>query len=92
MPLTSEDAAAEIRRLMVLAYAVPLTAELLENALNAVKAHRLPLWDAQILAAAKLHQANIVLSEDFGHRQTIDGVTFVNPFAPDFVISEILSP
>jgi hypothetical protein len=31
-----------------------------------------------------------VLSEDFGHRQTIDAVTFLNPFAPDFAISEIV--
>lgn len=57
-----------------------------------LEAYRLPLWDAQIWAAAKLHRASTVLSEDFGHRQTIDGVTFLNPFAADFAISEILGP
>lgn len=90
VPLTADEAAAEIQRLRSLAYVVPLTEELLDKALDAVKAYRLPLWDAQILAAAKLHNATTVLSEDFGHRQALDRVTFLNPFASDFSLSDVL--
>lgn len=90
IPLTTEEAAAETRCLMTLASLAPVTRDLLEEALNAVEVHGLPLWDAQIFAAAKLHHARIVLSEDFQHRRTIESVTFLNPFAPDFLPSEIL--
>jgi len=91
IPLTTDEAAAEIRRLMALTYVAPLTEELLEKALDAASAYGLPFWDAEIFAAAKLHHATTVLSEDFQHRQTIDAVTFLNPFAPDFARSEILA-
>ena len=90
IPLTADEAAAEIRRLRALAYVALLTEELLEQALDAVTAYGLALWDAQIFAAAKPHYGTTVLSEDFAHRRTIEGVTFLNPFAPDFSISEIL--
>jgi predicted nucleic acid-binding protein len=90
MPLSTGEAAADIRRLIALTYVAPLTEELLEKALDAVGAYGLPLWDAEIYAAAKLHHAMTVLSEDFQHRRIIDSVTFLNPFAPDFVRSEIL--
>jgi predicted nucleic acid-binding protein len=41
-------------------------------------------WDAQIWASAKMNQILIVFSEDFGQRNTIEGVDFVNPFESDF--------
>lgn len=87
--MTTAEAVAEIRRLTALTSVIPLKQDLLENALQAVAAHGLPLWDAQIFAAAKLHQATAALSEDFQHRQTIDGITFLNPFAPDFSLFEV---
>jgi predicted nucleic acid-binding protein len=54
--------------------------------------HQIPLWDAQIVAAAIHSNATIVLSEDFQHRQKLEGITFLNPFAPDFQESEVLAP
>ena len=90
IPLTTDEATAETRRLMAIASVAPLTEEVLKEAIDAVTAHGLPLWDAQIFAAAKLHRASIVLSEDFQHRRVIGPVTFLNPFASDFSPSEIL--
>ena len=62
----------------------PTTPLVVLEAARGVRDHRLPYWDAQIWAAARLHQVPIVLSEDFAHGRTLDGVRFVNPFASTF--------
>jgi len=90
IPLTIDEAVAETRRLIELTSVVPLTAALIDEALEAVSRHGLPLWDAQILAAAAVHGASIVLSEDFQHRRKIGGVLFLNPFSDDFNPLEVL--
>jgi len=54
------------------------------EAARGVKEHRFSYWDAQIWAAAKLNQVPVIFSEDFASGSTVEGVTFVNPFAiPD---------
>jgi predicted nucleic acid-binding protein len=45
-----------------------------------VPRHGLSFWDALIWAAAKMHGAEIVYTEDFQHWRDIDGVRIVNPF------------
>ena len=47
-------------------------------------------WDAQIWATAKLAGLVAVLSEDFNSGATIEGVTFANPFAPEFDLRDWL--
>jgi predicted nucleic acid-binding protein len=39
-------------------------------------------WDALLVAAAVAAGAVKLYSEDFGDRESIDGLQFVNPFAP----------
>ena len=90
MPLSHDEATDEIKRLMVLTTVAPLTPELIENAVDLVKLHQLPLWDAQIVAAASSCGARAVLSEDFQHRRSLGGLIFLNPFAPDFDEKEVL--
>jgi predicted nucleic acid-binding protein len=50
------------------------------------------VWDAQIFAAAVLNGATFILTEDYQHRRTVEGVTYLNPFTDDFDINEILPP
>jgi predicted nucleic acid-binding protein len=90
--LTHAEALAEINRLNVLATVVPLTWDLLQVALQSVANYGFALWDGQIFAVARLSGAAILLSEDFQHRRTVEGVTFVNPFAADFDPNEVLIP
>ena len=45
-------------------------------------------WDAQIWAVARLHGIPAILSEDFSSGSVVDGVGFLNPFLPDFRISD----
>lgn len=77
-PLTHDEAVAEINRFNMLASVVPMTWDLLAKALQKCASHGLPLWDAQVLAAASLNGAACVLSEDFQDGRTIDGV--LEPF------------
>ena len=43
-------------------------------------------YDAQIWATARLNQVPIIFSEDYNVSPTLEGVQFVNPFAPEFVL------
>jgi predicted nucleic acid-binding protein len=50
-------------------------------AMRAVDSHRIAFWDAMIWAVAREAGCRYLLGEDFQHGRTLDGVTFVNPFA-----------
>ena len=68
---------------------VPITAFIVLEAGRGVQAHRLSYWEAQLWATARLNQIEIVLTEDFEHGRTLDGVRFLNPFAPGFHLSAL---
>ena len=55
-------------------------------AVNGTRRYQLSYWDSLIWAAAKLNGVPYVLSEDFTHDQTLDAVTFLNPFTPGFTL------
>ena len=61
---------------------LPLTAAVVLEAVRGVRERKLAYYDAQIWAVAKLGQIPCVLSEDFADESVLEGVTFVNPFAP----------
>ncbi|MBI2917059.1 MAG: PIN domain-containing protein [Chloroflexi bacterium] len=46
--------------------------------------YQMSYWDGLIWATAKLNRVPTVLSEDFQHGRLLEGVRFINPFAPDF--------
>ena len=58
------------------------------EAARGARDYGLAYYDAQIWAAARLNQVQIVLSEDFQDGQTLEGVRFANPFGESFVIEE----
>lgn len=58
-----------------------ITLETHNLAIGIAKRYRLGLYDALILAAARLAGAERVYSEDMQHGQSIDGVRIVDPFA-----------
>lgn len=62
----------------------PVTPGVVLEALRGVREYRFSYYDAQVWAVAKLHQIECVLSEDFNSGATVEGVTFLNPFAPAF--------
>jgi len=61
-----------------------LTPQIVLEAARGVRDHGLAYYDAQIWAAARLNQIQVVFSEDFQDGQILEGVRFVNPFAGTF--------
>ena len=49
-------------------------------ALEAVRAHRLPGWDAMLWASTQRAGVRHILSEDFQDGFELQDVTFINPF------------
>jgi predicted nucleic acid-binding protein len=45
------------------------------------EAHQVSFWDALILEAARIAGAELLLTEDLGHGQIVEGVRIENPFA-----------
>jgi predicted nucleic acid-binding protein len=66
------------------------TAEMIGEAVDFAAKHRRSVWDALIWATARACGAGCVLSEDFVHGRTIEGVQFANPFRDDFDPSRLL--
>ncbi len=67
---------------------IELTGMIVLEAARGVRDHQFDFWDAQIWATARLNQIPVVFSEDFSAGTVVEGVRFVNPFAPDFQIEE----
>ncbi len=67
-----------------------LTPRTVQEAARGVCDHQLSYYDAQIWAAAQLNQVPVIFSEDFQDGQTVEGVQFLNPFAPSFHLEEWL--
>jgi predicted nucleic acid-binding protein len=68
---------------------LPLSPAVVLEAVRGVRDYQMSYFDAQIWAVAKLHQIPVILSEDFNSGATLEGVQFVNPFAPDFNLSSL---
>lgn len=65
-----------------------ITPAIVSEAARGVREHQFAYWDAQVWATAKLNQIALVLTEDFPSAQHIEGVQFVNPFAPNFALED----
>ncbi|MGK7902116.1 MAG: PIN domain-containing protein [Hormoscilla sp.] len=68
---------------------LPLTPEVVLEALRGVRDHVFSYYDAQIWAVAKIYHIPVVLSEDFNSGSVIEGVTFLNPFESSFDITTL---
>ena len=62
-------------------------------ALEAVRVHRLPFWDAMLWASAQRAGVRQLLTEDFQDGFVLGDVTFINPFTPenDALIDKLFS-
>lgn len=86
-PLSVPEGYERLRNYLQVWTVLDVTPLIVLEAARGVRDHQLNFWDAQIWAAARLNQIPLVFSEDFAPR-VIEGVRFVNPFAPDFEIGQ----
>jgi len=86
-PLPSEVAQAQVERFVRACRILDLTAAAVLEGCRGASEHSLSIRDALIWATAKLNQVPLVLSEDFVDGGFLEGVRFLNPFAPAFDLS-----
>ena len=68
---------------------VGATSETLRAAMHAMGDHRIGFWDAMLWAVARDAGCRYLLSENFQSGRALEGVTFVNPFAPGGLPEEV---
>lgn len=88
-PLEPDAVHAQIARLTRMFPVLPLTSAVVLEAVRGVRERRFSYYDAQIWAVARLSQIPNILSEDFNAGSVIEGVTFVDPFEPAFVVETL---
>ncbi|MCJ7641281.1 MAG: PIN domain-containing protein [Desulfobacterales bacterium] len=88
--LTAAEALHQIDLFLRLWPVFDLTPMVVLEAGRGVRDHHLSYYDAQIWAAARLNQVPLVFSEDFQDANVLEGVRFVNPFTPGFVLESWL--
>lgn len=67
-----------------------LTPLIVLEAGRGVRDYQMSYYDAQIWATARLNQISTIFSEDFNVGATLEGVQFINPFTPEFVLDHWL--
>lgn len=83
-PMTADEALAQIERLARSFHVLNVTPQVVLEGCRGVAQHGMSIWDALIWAVAKLNQISYVLTEDAEHGRFLEGVNFLNPFAPAF--------
>ena len=76
----SADEARTLIDLLAAMHVVETDVPLIRRAIDTQQRHRLPFWDALIVAAAERAGCERILSEDLGSGQTYGSVTVENPF------------
>jgi predicted nucleic acid-binding protein len=87
--LTAPDAHSQVTLLAQAWPVLPITSFIVLEATRGARDHRLPYWDAQVWATARLNQIETVLTEDFTDGQAIEGVRFVDPFSRSFDLARL---
>jgi predicted nucleic acid-binding protein len=59
------------------------------EAMKASAEQSLSYYDALIWATARDASADFLLSEDGQHERELEGVRYLNPFAPDFDVAQL---
>jgi predicted nucleic acid-binding protein len=79
-PMSPPDALAAVERFTRACYVLDLTPSVVLEACRGAGAHRVTVWDGLVWATAKLNRLNYVVTEDFEHGSSLEGVMFLNPF------------
>ncbi|HET6444888.1 MAG TPA: PIN domain-containing protein [candidate division Zixibacteria bacterium] len=85
-PLSPAEALAQVNLFTRAWLVFDLTPLIVLEAGRGVRDYQMSYYDAQIWATARLNQISVIFSEDFNVGATLEGVQFVNPFAPEFVL------
>jgi len=83
-PIEIDAARQQIAHIGRLWSVLPVTENIVLDAMRGVQEYQISYWDAQIWATARLAGVPIILSEDFNSGAEIETICFLNPFADNF--------
>jgi len=83
-PLDVKTAAERIHNYVLSWPVLEVTPLVVLEATRGAVVHQLHYWDAQLWAAARLNQIDLILTEDLPSGQVLEGVRFMDPFGPGF--------
>ena len=86
--LSRSEAFLHVQRWMSVYPVFSLTDSIVLEAARGSRDYNLAYYAAQIWAAARLNQISVIFSEDFQDGQILEGVRFINPFAPQFKLEQ----
>lgn len=86
---SKDDALRAIEAILASCRCLDLTPITAFEAARAANRYQMRIFDAHIWAAARLNGIGTILTEDVQSRATIEGVRYVNLFAPDFTLAQI---
>ncbi|MDP2234751.1 MAG: PIN domain-containing protein [Actinomycetota bacterium] len=89
--LDAAAAADQMHRLMRAWPVLPVTEQIVAEALRSHETYQLSYWDAQVWATARVNRIPFVLSEDGWGAPEIEGVRLLNPFEPGFALPSAAS-
>ena len=78
--MPADDAAAQVDDWQALFVVRTSAQPTLRRAIAAAREHGLAFWDAMLWACAEEAGCTLLISEDFQHGRTLDGLRFHNPF------------
>ena len=87
-PLTAAKALDQARLFASMWPVLDTTSQIVLEAARGMRDYSLSFYAAQIWASARLNQVPVVFSEDFQDGMVLEGVKFVDPFAPLFEIEQ----
>jgi predicted nucleic acid-binding protein len=87
--LDAAQADAAVRRYVRLWPVLEIRVETVLDAMQCAIDHKLSYYDALIWATAKRGGLTLLLSEDGQHDRVLEGVRYLNPFAPDFDLAQL---
>ena len=83
-PLSPKEALEQVNLFTRIWPVFDLTPLIVLEAARGVRDYQMSYYDAQIWATALLNQIPTIFSEDFNVGATLEGVQFIDPFAPEF--------
>jgi predicted nucleic acid-binding protein len=86
--LTAARASQQVQNLALSWVVFNITPLITIEAVRGARTYKLPYWDAQLWATARLNQVPGIFTEDFSPGEVLDGVRFVNPFSSSFNIDD----
>lgn len=85
-PLSASEAYDSLNNYISSWTIVDINSFIVLEAAKGIQTHNFSYWDSLIWATARMNQIPTVLSEDFSHNSSVEGIRFLNPFIQKIIL------